>query len=199
MPFESYRQMGRRTFALYLIGGAISTLARVNTRSFLVIGAVVALVALLVFGLAKDGGARVAVGEDFPDAELPRLDGDGTGSLADYRGEWVFVNVWASWCVPCREESPDLQAFHERHEADNFTVLGIDSREIAQEGQEFVDEFGITYPQLHDGPGERPDDLGMVGFPESFLVDPDGKVALVVPGPVDEEYLRENVEPLIES
>ena len=145
------------------------------------------------------GEARLQPGDAVPDAELSKLGQTGTGSIADFRGKWVLLNVWASWCDPCREESPALQRFYERHGGGDFTVLGIDSRDVSDDALEFIDEFKLTYPQLHDSEGERPDALGMTGFPESFLIDPDGNVALVRPGPVDDEYLRDEVAPMIEG
>jgi cytochrome c biogenesis protein CcmG, thiol:disulfide interchange protein DsbE len=169
----------------------------VGARSFAITLAVLALIGLLAFGLTTKGSDALAVGEPVPDSELPRLDGSGSGSLADYRGDWVLVNVWASWCGPCRDESPALQAFHERHSDDGFTVLGIDTEDATEAGLDFVAEFELTYPQLHDGPGEYKDELETTGVPESFLVDPEGELALHRPGPVTEEYLREAVEPLI--
>jgi cytochrome c biogenesis protein CcmG, thiol:disulfide interchange protein DsbE len=171
----------------------------VSARVFAVFIGVLALVGLLAFGLISEGQARPEVGEPLPDAELATLDGSGTGSVADYRGQWVLVNVWASWCDPCKEESPALQRFYEQHRDDRFTVLGIDSRDVTDDALEFVEEFELTYPQLHDGDGDRPDELGMTGFPESFLVDPEGNVALVIPGPVDERMLEAEVAPRIAS
>jgi thiol-disulfide isomerase/thioredoxin len=169
----------------------------VGARSFAITLAVLALIGPLAFGLTTKGSDSLTVGEPVPDSELPLLGGSGSGSLADYRGDWVLVNVWASWCGPCRDESPALQAFHERHSGDSFTVLGVDTEDTTEAGLEFVDEFELTYPQLHDGPGEYKDELETTGVPESFLVDPDGELALHRPGPVTEEYLREAVEPLI--
>ena len=168
-----------------------------GARSFAITLAVLALIGLLAFGLTTKGSDALAVGEPVPDTELPVLGGSDNGSLADYRGDWVLVNVWASWCGPCRDESPALQEFHDRHSGDGFTVLGIDTEDTTEAGLEFVDEFELTYPQLHDGPGEYKDELETTGVPESFLVDPEGELALHRPGPVTEEYLREAVEPLI--
>ena len=174
-----------------------------SARAFAVFMAILAVVALLAFGMLRDsGGDRIAVGEPLPaDVPLPVLDpaASGDGSVRDYRGEWVLVNLWASWCTPCRDESPALQRFYERHRRDDFTVLGIDTQDNTEDALEFVDEFGLSYPQLHDGDGARHEDLGMTGVPESVLVDPEGDVALYRPGPVTEESLRDEVEPLIEA
>jgi len=172
----------------------------VSARSLAVFLAVLAVIGLLGYGLlTKGSGALVAVGEQMPDAELPTLDGEGTGSISDHRGKWVLVNIWASWCLPCREESPALQRFYEEHRADGLVVLGIDSKDVTSDALAFVEEFGLTYPQLRDAEGEYPDELGVTGFPESFLVDPQGEVALVRTGPVTEGYLEEEVVPLIEE
>lgn len=156
-----------------------------------------AIVGLLVFGLASKGSSRLALGEAVPDSPLPRLEGGGTGSLADYRGQWVLVNFWASWCLPCRAEAPALERFQRRHSGSRFTVLGIDSRDLSGDGREFVERFGLTYPQLRDSDGDAAHEFGTTGVPENFLIDPAGKVRLVVVGPVSEEHLSEEVAPLL--
>lgn len=156
-----------------------------------------AVVGLLAFGLASKGSSGVELGEAAPDDPLPRLEGGGSGSLADYRGRWVLVNFWASWCIPCREEAPALERFQRQHGGPRFTVLGIDSRDLTSDGRDFVREYGLTYPQLRDGDGSAADDFGTTGVPENFLIDPQGKVRLLVRGPVGEEYLREQVAPLL--
>ena len=92
-----------------------------------------------------------------------------------------------------------MQRFYERHRGQGFEIVGIDTQEPAEDGLEFVDEFGLTYPQLHDGPGEFADELKTTGVPENFLVDPDGEVALLRPGPVTETYLEDEIAPLIEG
>ena len=160
---------------------------------------VLALVGLLTYGLVTKGEGRIEPGETFPTTELTRLDGGGSGAISDFRGKWVLVNMWASWCGPCREESPDLQRFHAEHRAGGFTVLGINSKEVSTEGRAFVEDYRLTYPQLHETGDVVSEELGVTGLPENFLVDPEGKVALVIPGPVDEDLLAEQVEPLIEE
>jgi cytochrome c biogenesis protein CcmG/thiol:disulfide interchange protein DsbE len=158
---------------------------------------VLAVVGLLAFGLVSKGSSGVELGEQAPDAPLPHLEGGGTGSPADYRGHWVLVNFWASWCLPCREEAPALERFQRQHGGPRFTVLGIDSRDLSSDGRDFVREYGLTYPQLRDGDGSAADEYGTTGVPENFLIDPRGKVRLLVRGPVSEEYLREEVAPLL--
>ncbi len=112
----------------------------------------------------------------------------------------MLVNFWASWCDPCRAESPDLQRFHEQHADDGFTVLGISTEDLTDDALEFVDEFDLTYPQLRDhDPDESKEDFAMTGLPESFLVDPEGQVALIIRGPVDAAYLDQYVTPLIDE
>lgn len=168
-----------------------------SVRSSLAVLGVLAVVGLLVYGLASKGSSRLAVGEAAPVAALPRLEGSGTGSLADYRGRWVLVNIWASWCIPCRAEAPALEDFQQQHGGPDFTVLGIDTEDLSGDGHDFVQRYALSYPQLRDGEGDAADEYGTTGVPENFLIDPAGQARLVTPGPVDEEYLRESVAPLL--
>ena len=168
-----------------------------SARSAIAVLAVLAVFGLLTFGLLSKGSSRVAVGEVAPASPLPRLDGGGSGSLADYRGRWVLVNFWASWCIPCHEEAPTLEQFQQLHGDADFTVLGIDSRDLSGDGRAFVRRFGLSYPQLRDGDGVSAEDFGTTGVPENYLVDPRGKVRLVVPGPIADEYLEDAVAPLV--
>jgi cytochrome c biogenesis protein CcmG/thiol:disulfide interchange protein DsbE len=159
---------------------------------------VLAVVALLVFGLASKGSSRIAVGETAPNRPLPHLESAGVESIADYRGEWVLVNFWASWCLPCREEAPELEEFQQLHGGAHFTVLGIDTQDLSDDGRAFAGKYELSYPQLHDGDGKLADEYGTTGVPENFLVDPKGKVQWLTAGPVSEQSLGE-VEALIKG
>ena len=171
-----------------------------SARTFAVFIGVLALIGLLAFGLVSKGEARLEVGEQVPATTLPVLGSEATGSLADHEGKWVLVNVWASWCAPCRDEAPALEAFYREHQGEDFEVLGIDTQETGEGGLGFVDDYELTYPQLHDGDGAyAKDGLKTTGVPESFLVDPEGKLALSLPGQVSDAWLNEQVAPLIEG
>jgi cytochrome c biogenesis protein CcmG/thiol:disulfide interchange protein DsbE len=162
-----------------------------------VVGVVVALVALLAYGLASNEPDGGDAGDRAPELELPRLSGEGRGSLADYRGQVVVLNFWASWCDPCRDESPLLQRWHERIEKRGGTVLGIDALDEVGRARAFVDEYGLSYPMLRDGEGATRESFGILGFPETFVIDREGRIAAVQRGPVDDRFMRERVEPLL--
>jgi cytochrome c biogenesis protein CcmG, thiol:disulfide interchange protein DsbE len=168
--------------------------------------AVLALVALLIYGVvAKDADTGIedalARGERpaAPEVTLPKLEGGGEGGLADYRGQVVVLNYWASWCDPCRDESPLLQRWHERLSKSDGTVLGIDVLDVTDDAKEFIDEYGLEYPMLKDADGSTQKEFGIVGYPETFVVDRDGRIAAAKRGPVDEAWLEENVAPLVEE
>jgi cytochrome c biogenesis protein CcmG, thiol:disulfide interchange protein DsbE len=158
---------------------------------------VLAVVGLLVYGLVSKGTSRIAVGEVAPAKALPRLEGSGRGSLADYRGRWVLVNFWASWCIPCRDEAPVLEEFQRQHGKSGFTVLGVDTQDLSGDAEDFASKYGLDYPQLHDGEGKYAHEYGTTGVPENFLVGPTGKVKWVWPGPVDEKRLQQEVAPFL--
>jgi cytochrome c biogenesis protein CcmG/thiol:disulfide interchange protein DsbE len=160
--------------------------------------AVLAVIGLLGYGLLNKGAEALELGETVPASTLPTLDGEGSGSIADYRGRWVLVNVWASWCTPCRDESPALERFYRAHRDRRFTILGVASNDLSDDALSFVRRYGITYPQLRDGSGDfSQEELGTTGVPESFLVGPDGRLVLHRLGPVTEDYLDSNVVPYL--
>jgi cytochrome c biogenesis protein CcmG, thiol:disulfide interchange protein DsbE len=169
-------------------------------------GGVLALVALLAYGLGsnepdRDIDEALARGDRVgaPALTLPLLMGDGARSLTDYRGKVVVLNVWASWCDPCREESPLLQRWHERIEPRGGMVLGVDVLDVSSDAREFIREYELTYPQLRDKDGDAIEQLGVVGYPETFVIDRRGRIAATQRGPVDDAFMREQVAPLLEE
>jgi cytochrome c biogenesis protein CcmG, thiol:disulfide interchange protein DsbE len=173
----------------------------VSAKSFAAVVAVLAVVGLLGFGLLSKGEAAIALGDPAPDGELESLaSADGADRIADFRGGWLVINFWASWCDPCRDEAPALEAFWREHRDEGVTVLGVNLDDTRDDALAFIREFGLTYPQLRDGDGrEWRDDYGMTGFPESFVVDPQGNLAVIRRGPVNAEILDTEFAPVIEG
>jgi cytochrome c biogenesis protein CcmG, thiol:disulfide interchange protein DsbE len=171
----------------------------VSTRAFLAFLAVCAIIGLLGFGLLSKGEAKIAVGEPVPDKALPVLGGPGEGSIADYRGQWVLVNLWASWCVPCRQEAPELDRFARQHKGQDVRVLGINVQDNSDDALAFLRDYNVVYPQLRSVGDERSEAFGSTGVPENFLVDRQGHLALIWRGPVDQTFLAEQVVPIIEG
>lgn len=170
-----------------------------SARAFLAFLAVCAVIGLLGFGLLSKGEAKIAVGDPVPDKALPILGGPGEGAIADYRGHWVLVNLWASWCVPCRQEAPELDRFARQHRDQNTRVLGINVQDNSDDALAFLRDYAVEYPQLRSVGNERSEAFGSTGVPENFLVDPRGRLALIWRGPVDQTFLAEQVVPIIEG
>jgi len=167
---------------------------------------VLALVALLAYGLSQnepDRSVEDALSrgelEEAPALELPKLSGGGQGALADYRGEVVVLNFWASWCEPCREESPLLERWHKRMLKRRGTVLGVDVLDVTGDAEDFIDEYGLSYPMLKDKDGDALESFGVVGYPATFVLDRDGRIPAVRRGPVDEAFMKAEVAPLLEE
>jgi cytochrome c biogenesis protein CcmG, thiol:disulfide interchange protein DsbE len=171
----------------------------VSARSLFAFLAVLAVVGLLTYGLLSKSATTLAVGDPVPDRVLPALPGPGHGSIAEHRGEWVLVNLWASWCIPCREEAPVLERFYRGQRADHAAVLGINVQDNRDDAVAFLRDHPTSYPQLRSVGDERSSAFGSTGVPENFLVDPDGRLALIWRGPVDNRFLRDRVEPLIKA
>src|SRR4051794_27085719 len=165
-----------------------------------------ALVGLLAYGLSANEPDRgiehaIAKGERkrAPALELPRLSGAGRGSLAAERGKVVVLNFWASWCVPCRKESPLLERWHRRLAKRGGTVLGVDVLDVSSDAEAFARQYGLSYPMLRDKGGDTLDDFGVIAYPETFVIDRSGRIAASRRGPVDESFLRRQVDPLLKE
>lgn len=124
-------------------------------------------------------------------------------TLSDYKGKVIFLNFWATWCGPCRNEMPDIQKLYEEYSAQGedaeVVILGIAGPGIGQEGSSgdiagFMEENGYTYPVLMDESGEMFDQYGISAFPTTFMIDRDGNVYGYVPGQMTEDIMRSVIE-----
>jgi len=157
--------------------------------------AVGVLVAILVGILATrdPAGTRLArsplVGQPAPDVDgRPLLNGD--FSMTANRGRWVLVNFFATWCVPCRQEQPELVSFSRRHGAEgDAAVVSVVFKDQLRDVRRFFRERGGEWPVLDDPQGRIALDYGVAGIPESYLVDPNGFVVAKIVGGVRAGYL----------
>lgn len=147
------------------------------------------IVAIVVAGVVgkRERYAPTLPGSKAPDFTLPDLEGNMV-SLSDYRGRVVFINFWATWCKPCREEMPSMESLYKdlRARGEPFEILAVS---IDSEGPEVIEnfrkKFNLTFPILHDRKGKIKELYKTTGVPESFIVDQNGFVAQKVLGAYD--------------
>jgi cytochrome c biogenesis protein CcmG/thiol:disulfide interchange protein DsbE len=149
--------------------------------------AVTVLTAVFAFGLTRDpgeSGSSPLIGKQAPGFELPALEGDDTVRLSNHRGQVVVINFWASWCNPCRDEHPDLQAAWNRYRDQGMVLLGVMYQDSEAGARDYLEEFGGDWPILEDPGARAAIDYGVFGVPETVFIAPDGTVAHKVVGPV---------------
>ena len=136
-----------------------------------------------------------------PDFRLPNDKGD-LVSLADFRGQPVLVNIWASWCPPCRAEMPAMQRVYEDYRDQGFTILAINTlyQDDQANANEFISELGLTFTILWDSDGVFSNQYQLRAMPTSFFIGADGNIKeVVVGGPLSEALMRVRVEELIQE
>lgn len=177
---------------------------RISRYGIAVIVMVLALLALMGWGLANNDNTRPQVGDAAPDLELYWLDGykpadapltdHGDTHLVDFQGEIVVLNFWASWCIECIDETPELQAIHEKYKDEGVEVLGVTYTDIDSNSIEFLQTYGATYGNAPDVGGRLSDRYKIVGVPETFVIDQQGTLVASFIGPVSAEQLEEVIE-----
>jgi cytochrome c biogenesis protein CcmG, thiol:disulfide interchange protein DsbE len=151
-------------------------------------------------GAANSLPANVPVQMDFPAPDLRLADLQGNPvSLDEKRGQVVLINNWATWCPPCREEMPTLEAYYQKHQDKGFVVVAIDAGEPAKDVIEFVDRLGLTFPVWLDPNQEALRAFRNNALPSSYIVDRQGTVRMAWSGKVTMQALEDHVTPLLEE
>lgn len=149
---------------------------------------VLALLGLLAVGTAHHQQA-LRIGEalargDSPQAPavtLPAFSGPPV-ALAALRGHPIVLNIWASWCVPCREEAPLLEQVWKAYRSRGLIVLGVDTQDLESPARAFLTRYAITYPNGRDPDGSVSRTFGATGVPETFFISADGRIRGKFPG-----------------
>jgi len=174
----------------------------IKTNTFLWLGIV-----LLVTGIGLWLGMRstetetvdsglAAAGSPAPAFQLQTLDGADV-SLADYKGQVVVINFWATWCPPCRAEMPGIQAVYEAHKAEGLVVLAVNAQEDNDTISSFITQAGFTFPVIPDPYGQAVRAYGVRSFPSTFVLDRDGNIDTIHQGQITPEDLETIVRPLL--
>lgn len=143
------------------------------------------LVAGLVAATYSQMGSAKRSGFPAPDFSLPDLGGR-VHRLSSLHGKVVFLNVWATWCPPCREEMPSMETLYQRLKDQDFIMLAVSQDENGKSAVEpFVEQMKLTFPVLIDTSGLVSRRYGVTGYPETFVIDRDGKVVEHIIGPED--------------
>ncbi|HEX7005254.1 MAG TPA: TlpA disulfide reductase family protein [Trueperaceae bacterium] len=183
--------------------------ARAGLRRVLIVAVIVAaLGALFLFGLLRGQPDRdiesARLGEPMPDFQLAlhtpywpeygRIFEFDAGQLE----KPMVVNFWATWCLPCREEAPVLQAAWQEY-GEEVTILGVQTQERNEQGgRQFISEFGLTFPNVIDDTSQVSIDWGLFGVPETFFIREDGTLAYKHTGIVTQAVLEERIGELLQ-
>lgn len=155
------------------------------------LGAVAAVVALLATACGT-GDDDSSAQRPLPDVDLVALGDGSTSNLADLEGPAV-INLWATWCAPCRREIPDFEEVHQQR-GDEVTFVGINVGEDADRARVFVDEVGATYDQYLDPDGYAVTELNTSAMPVTIVIDADGFIATRHLGPMDQDDLNDAID-----
>jgi peroxiredoxin len=133
-----------------------------------------------------------------PELTLYDLDGEQV-SLADFEGQVVLVNNWATWCPPCKAEMPTLQAYYEKHKDQGFLLIGIEAGEPADEVAQFVEDYKLTFPIWLDPQNKALSAFHNQNLPSSYVIDRQGTVRLAWVGAISKSILEKFLTPLLED
>jgi cytochrome c biogenesis protein CcmG/thiol:disulfide interchange protein DsbE len=154
----------------------------------LAVAVVAGLFALLIWKVTHHP-KPVKVGGTAPAFDLQRLNGSGRLAFASLSGRVRVVNFWATWCGPCKSESPALQRLWEQYRTRGVVFVGVDYNDVASDARRFVRKHGLTYPMVRDRDGSVGNRYDLTGVPETFVVDRQGRLVEHFAGPID---LRDN-------
>lgn len=159
------------------------------------IAAVLGLLALLAYGFTRDPREIKSplIGKLAPPFTLSLFDG-GRFDLESHRGKVIVVSFWASWCVPCREEAPLLEAAWRAYREQGVVFVGVNVQDQEDAARQFIQEFRFTFPNGPDRGSRIAVDYGVYGIPELFFLDGTGRITYKHIGLIGASLLRAKLE-----
>lgn len=152
-------------------------------------------VAVLVYGLMNAGAQRIDEGKA-PEFSLVTFDGE-TLRLSDMQGEVVVLNFWSTWCISCKDEAVDLELAWQDYKDRGVRFIGVDYLDQEPLNLQWLEQYGITYPNGPDIQGRIYNAYGVEGLPETFIIDQQGNVTKVFVGPTTRAALGAEIEKLL--
>ncbi|MGW2519394.1 TlpA family protein disulfide reductase [Streptomyces sp. NPDC001617] len=157
------------------------------------------------FVMGKDGISTVKKGEraDAPDLSGETVDGKQLDVAADYKGKIVVLNVWGSWCAPCRAEAPNLETVYSDLKSKGVQFVGINTRDTkTSNAQAFEKQYGVSFPSLYDPTGKlmlrfKKGTLNPQAIPSTLVIDREGKIAARSLAALSEDKLRKMIAPVL--
>ena len=185
----------------------ISTSRQYSTRSIYaatMIGAGFIFLGIVLFMILKPtqttaqeySAIPAKVNYPAPELELTDLQGKAV-SVKDYLGQVTLINMWATWCPPCKAEMPTLEAFYKKYKDDGFVIVGINDGETADLVSAFVQDYRLTFPVWLDEQYLSEKAFKTINLPSSFVIDRTGTVRLMWIGAISQQTLEKYVSPII--
>ena len=167
--------------------------------ALLAVAGVLGLMAWSIFnpGPRTTGGGITKTGTAAPDFTLDVLGSEDQLTMSEYRGTPVVLNVWASWCPPCRVELPLLEKGWSQYRDAGVQFIGLDIQDTESAAMDTIDRFNLTYPNVRDATGETSTRYGVVGLPTTYFIDADGVIVRRAVGALTPELLAVSVEELL--
>jgi len=177
-----------------------------NLIPILLLGLGLILIAISGFYILQNVSAQtdlttVPAQVNFPAPELSLTDTQGTThALSDYQGQVVLVNLWATWCPPCKAEMPTLQAYYDKHKEEGFTIIAINDGDPPPDVLQFVDDYKLSFPVWLDPPYIATEQsFKTLNLPSSFVIDQNGTTRLSWVGEINRKMLDKFVTPIIKE
>ena len=159
-----------------------------------VLAAVLAVVIVLATGLGRDPSAPSSplIGRAAPSFTLAQLDGPPV-TLSNWRGKVVVVNFWASWCTECHTEQAALNQTWQQFRDSGVVVVGVNFQDTSSDARDYVRSAGVSYPVAEDSDSHAALAFGLRGIPETYIVDPSGRIVERIIGPVEAAKLANQI------